>query len=640
MSFELFILVASIHAMRSGPSSAMPWRAEVAMHALCFVVAVVAFAVFFTLCANINADGYDASTENEVYTNANNHARVNDDLDDDEPSAAAALLFQTGRDRYDSLVRCMLVAWDVLVGVAVALWVVLRIMYRATLRELRADAAEAARAEASDAWADTRRSEWEARRELLEARREVFGDVAKPLEPYIAVFVAFVTPALVMSTSFCQNRSGATASVTERHEGATATFSLGTCDVWCEFALAFRSLATVAVYLVPRERRAELVAVRSTWRKLLTRVKGCFNRRHQSTEYFPVLGSSNDHGCGDEYEMIALARQQQLTESTAGMAHGVNTSASNSPRVGVPSSTAAAARVVLRECDVTKVRLIGQGAFGEVWEGAMGGRSVAIKIMFAGALDNDGDLIDPSANEDFLKECAALQRVDSPHLIKFFGFGITESGNGFIVTEMMTGGSLEHVLHDPAHELPWRVRVSLGLQVALGMEHLHQRQMLHRDLKSANVLVDETLTKAKVCDFGLSRVVNPVRQRVVFSPFTGVTRLLPRVGVVDMSDVKMKTLGMGHGAGASATRRTHSLPTLAGNPAQVWIEDARGNMTRAAGTLQWMAPEIFRGDSTYTAAVRVQRVLSPNARRAHRYDERKGRAAGGGTQKNRQLQKN
>jgi serine/threonine protein kinase len=206
---------------------------------------------------------------------------------------------------------------------------------------------------------------------------------------------------------------------------------------------------------------------------------------------------------------------------------------------------------------------------------------VAVKILFAGAVDEDGDPVDPNADEEFHKECAVLQRVDNPHLLKFFGFGTTKEGKGFIVTELMLGGSLEDVLHDPEYDLPWSTRVTVGLHVALGVEHLHNLHMLHRDLKSANVLLDEHLTTAKVCDFGLTRVVRSARQHVVHSPFTGVTRLLPQAVAI-------------HSDGQSA------LSSIA-----VSFVDARGTMTKAAGTLLWMAPEVFRGDRHYTRAVDV-----------------------------------
>jgi serine/threonine protein kinase len=93
--------------------------------------------------------------------------------------------------------------------------------------------------------------------------------------------------------------------------------------------------------------------------------------------------------------------------------------------------------------------------------------------------------------------------------------------------------------------------------------------------------------KAKVCDFGLSRVVRPARRQVVVhSSFTGVTRLLPNVADgIEVYD----------GQSALSTARV-----------AVSFSDARGNtMTKAAGTLLWMAPEVFRGDQTYTKAVDV-----------------------------------
>ena len=333
-------------------------------------------------------------------------------------------------------------------------------------------------------------------------------------------------------------------------------FSYGMCDVWCEFVLAFRSLATVAVYLTPRERRAELVTVRTTWRKLVSRVVGCVCCHPTQSPYAPL------HRFGHEgtYEMLELAQELATGHDNKDDNDGDTHEAAN-----------ASIMRQIYENDVVMVRRLGQGAFGEVWEGLLRteGRKVAIKTLFAGAADEDGDLVDPAADEDFYKECAALQRIDSPHLIKFFGFGTTKSGNRFIVTELMDGGSLEDVLHDHECDLPWRVRVSFGLQVALGMDHLHQKHMLHRDLKSANVLVNELHTIAKVCDFGLSRVAKPTPRIIVsYSPFTGVTRLLPHVQGVEVTN-----------------RHVLSFSDIAMN-----IEDA---------------PEVFRGDRNYTCAVDV-----------------------------------
>ena len=395
--------------------------------------------------------------------------------------------------------------------------------------------------------------------------------MAKPLEPYIAVFVAFAVPAVLMSTSCCQAHSGASALNSSPNSAGyfDTNFSYGTCDVWCEFVLAFRSLATVAVYLVPRGRRVELLAARTTWHKLVSRVTAHIYC-HPTPPPYGLVRRFDHEGT---YEMLELAHELPTDHDSDG---------DNGEEVDVSSK-----QWRINECDVVMVHLLGRGAFGEVWEGILRteGRHVAIKTLFSGAVDEDGDLVDPAADEDFRKECVALQRIESTHLIKFFGYGTTKNGNGFIVTELMGGGSLESLLHDQECHLPWRTRVAFGLQIALGMDHLHQRHMLHRDLKSANVLVDKPHTIAKVCDFGLSRVVKPTQRHIVsYSPFTGVLRLLPRVDSVEMNN----------------RHDPLSLSDIA-----VGIEDARGNMTKAAGTLLWMAPEVFRGDQNYTNAADV-----------------------------------
>jgi hypothetical protein len=219
VSFELLILGASIHAVLHESSVVSP-RAEAALRASCWGVAALAFVMFYMRCAQINESGYNFDTETLVYTNAFNHASPSDDLDDDQPSASAAVDFQRGREEYDGLVGTMLVVWDVLVGVAVALWFALRVMYRRALQVLHTQVNVAQQAEEDDRWADTRRSAWRARRQRFTERRDAFVDVAKPLEPYIAVFVVFALPAIVMSTSFCQDASKASSANSVLNAGA------------------------------------------------------------------------------------------------------------------------------------------------------------------------------------------------------------------------------------------------------------------------------------------------------------------------------------------------------------------------------------------------------------------------------------
>lgn len=86
----------------------------------------------------------------------------------------------------------------------------------------------------------------------------------------------------------------------------------------------------------------------------------------------------------------------------------------------------------------------------------------------------------------------------------FIGMCIYDNEYGMI-TEFLSGGSLFDYLHKSHRKLTEERLFYICKDVALGMSYLHGKNVLHCDLKSSNVLIDERWN-VKLCDFGLSRI--------------------------------------------------------------------------------------------------------------------------------------
>ncbi|KAJ0781336.1 putative protein kinase TKL-CTR1-DRK-2 family [Helianthus annuus] len=144
---------------------------------------------------------------------------------------------------------------------------------------------------------------------------------------------------------------------------------------------------------------------------------------------------------------------------------------------------------------------IGAGSFGVVHRADWNGSDVAVKIL----LEQD---FHPERLNEFLQEVAIMRRLRHPNIVLFMG-AVTQPPNLSIVTEYLSRGSLYRLLHKPGAKetLDERRRLSMAYDVAKGMNYLHRRNppIVHRDLKSPNLLVDRKYT-VKVCDFGLSRL--------------------------------------------------------------------------------------------------------------------------------------
>ncbi|XP_022767168.1 serine/threonine-protein kinase CTR1-like isoform X2 [Durio zibethinus] len=144
---------------------------------------------------------------------------------------------------------------------------------------------------------------------------------------------------------------------------------------------------------------------------------------------------------------------------------------------------------------------IGSGSFGIVHRAEWNGSDVAVKIL----MEQD---LHAERIKEFLREVAIMKRLRHPNIVLFMG-AVTQPPNLSIVTEYLSRGSLYGLLHKPGVKemLDERRRLSMAYDVAKGMNYLHRRNppIVHRDLKSPNLLVDRKYT-VKVCDFGLSRL--------------------------------------------------------------------------------------------------------------------------------------
>ncbi|CAH9117697.1 unnamed protein product [Cuscuta europaea] len=149
--------------------------------------------------------------------------------------------------------------------------------------------------------------------------------------------------------------------------------------------------------------------------------------------------------------------------------------------------------------DLVLKEKIGAGSFGTVLRADWNGSEVAVKIL----MEQD---FHPERLQDFLREVAIMKRLRHPNIVLFMG-AVTQPPNLSIVTEYLSRGSLYRLLHKHGEMLDERRRLCMAYDVAKGMNYLHKHNppIVHRDLKSPNLLVDTKYT-VKVCDFGLSRL--------------------------------------------------------------------------------------------------------------------------------------
>ncbi|XP_057468806.1 leucine-rich repeat receptor protein kinase HPCA1-like [Actinidia eriantha] len=157
----------------------------------------------------------------------------------------------------------------------------------------------------------------------------------------------------------------------------------------------------------------------------------------------------------------------------------------------------------LKKCtnNFSDANVIGSGGYGKVYKGVLhSGRLVAVKRAQRGSMQ--GGL-------EFKSEIEMLSRVHHKNVVSLVGFCF-EHDDQMLVYEYIPNGTLKESLSGKSGvQLDWTRRLRTALGAARGLQYLHELAnppIIHRDIKSNNILLDERLT-AKVADFGLSKLM-------------------------------------------------------------------------------------------------------------------------------------
>jgi LIM domain kinase 1 len=193
--------------------------------------------------------------------------------------------------------------------------------------------------------------------------------------------------------------------------------------------------------------------------------------------------------------------------------------------------------------DFKTLQTIGKGNFGKVYKGVFLGAEVAIKQLY---------YVDDEDMQKYIqRELATLKGLRHPNIVQLLGLCKDDTGI-YIVTEFIPGGDLRSKLKDSDLELSWHLRVKIAIDVAYAMNYLHSKKMIHRDLKSQNLLVCEDW-KIKVCDFGFARKAEP---KADFLTMCGTDEwMAPEVGLGEKYDTRADVFSYGMVLCELVTRR-------------------------------------------------------------------------------------
>uniref|UniRef100_A0A7S3JXJ9 Uncharacterized protein n=1 Tax=Aureoumbra lagunensis TaxID=44058 RepID=A0A7S3JXJ9_9STRA len=177
--------------------------------------------------------------------------------------------------------------------------------------------------------------------------------------------------------------------------------------------------------------------------------------------------------------------------------------------------------VTMNNMDMCQIELgpkIGEGQFAKVFIARLAGEYVAVKKQ----LTDESDEEEMTMAKYLKLEVSVLAFCSHPNILKYIGCCLTQekedNGNDikvtWIVTEYVACGDLLRLLEDKSTDIEWYMRLRMSRELGDAVSYLHSRNLMHRDIKSSNVLLDGAW-HVKLGDFGMATEVHNGRASTI-----------------------------------------------------------------------------------------------------------------------------
>ena len=152
--------------------------------------------------------------------------------------------------------------------------------------------------------------------------------------------------------------------------------------------------------------------------------------------------------------------------------------------------------------------VLAHGGSAEVWRArdTVLDRPVAVKVLHRHLLD------DPTTRARLIQEARAAASLSHPGIVAVYDVAIDEEASAAVILELVEGESLAHRIKREG-ALPPRAAARIAAEVAEALAHAHERGVVHRDVKAANVLLGVD-GEARLADFGIARLLDDAAQRL------------------------------------------------------------------------------------------------------------------------------